>query len=163
MPEHPALILTLRTMHRILRMCALGTSLLCGISRASSAQATPSAAATPDTVPPIRFLPVLAQALKDPELAGYSLQSRVAELAPAAVDTVDHRHGAEVFGYVLEGAIVTQLDRGQQTTYTAGQMFYEPRGALHGHFENPSRTARARVLILFLIKEGRPGYTRERP
>jgi quercetin dioxygenase-like cupin family protein len=106
---------------------------------------------------------VLVQALRDPELAGYSLQTRVAELAPAAVDTVDHRHGAEVFGYVLEGAIVTQVNRGPPTTYAAGQMFYEPRGALHGHFENPSRTSRARVLILFLIKDGRPGYTRERP
>jgi quercetin dioxygenase-like cupin family protein len=86
----------------------------------------------------------------------------VAELAPGAVDTVDHRHGAEVFGYVLEGSIVTEVDRGARTTYAAGQMFYEHRGALHGHFENPSRTAPARVLILFLIKEGRPGYTRER-
>jgi quercetin dioxygenase-like cupin family protein len=111
----------------------------------------------------MRFHPVLTQALRDPELAGYSLQTSVAELAPGAVDTVDHRHGAEVFGYVLEGSIVTKVDRGPRTTYTTGQMFYEYRGALHGHFENPSRTSRARVLILFLIKDGRPGYTRERP
>ena len=144
-------------MHRFLRTLALGMSLLCGLSGTAGAQAAP------DTLPPIRFHPVLTQAIQDPELAGYSLQSSVAELAPAAVDTVDHRHGAEVFGYVLEGTIVTQVDRGPRTSYTAGQMFYEPRGVLHGHFENPSRTSRARVLILFLIKEGRPGYTRERP
>jgi len=137
---------------------ALAIWLLCALSRVE-AQSTSAAS---DTLPPIRFHPVLVQALGDPELAGYSLQTRVAELAPAAVDTVDHRHDAEVFGYVLEGSIVTQVDRGPLTTYAAGQMFHEPRRALHGHFENPSRTARARVLILFLIKEGRPGYTRER-
>jgi quercetin dioxygenase-like cupin family protein len=146
------------TMHRSLSAGALVVSLLCAPSRAD-AQATPGA---PDTLPPIRFHPVLVQALADPELAGYSLQTRVAELAPAAVDTVDHRHDAEMFGYVLEGSIATQVNRGPLTTYAAGQMFHEPRRALHGHFENPSRTARARVLILFLIKEGRPGYTRER-
>ena len=146
-------------MHRSLPACALVVSLVCALSRAD-AQATP---ATPDTLRPMRFHPVLTQALRDPELAGYSLQTSVAELAPSAVDTVDHRHGAEVFGYVLEGSIVTQVDGGPLTTYTAGQMFYESRGMLHGHFENPSRTSRARVLILFLIKEGRPGYTRERP
>jgi quercetin dioxygenase-like cupin family protein len=153
-------------MRRILRTYALGMLLLCGLSRVAGAQAAPAAPAAPaarDTARPIRFHPVLTQALQDPELAGYSLQSSVAELAPLATDTVDHRHGAEVFGYILEGSIVTQVDGGPRTTYTAGQMFYEPRNALHGHFENPSRTSRARVLILFLIKDGRPGYTRERP
>jgi quercetin dioxygenase-like cupin family protein len=145
-------------MPRFLPVSALVVWLLCALSPAG-AQATPAA---PDTVRPMRFHPVLTQALRDPELAGYSLQTSVAELAPAAVDTVDHRHGAEVFGYVLEGSIVTQVNGGPLTTYAAGQMFYESRGALHGHFENASRTARARVLILFLIKEGRPGYTRER-
>ena len=144
-------------MSRSLPVAALVVWLLCAPGRAA-AQGAPAA----DTLPPIRFHPVLVQALGDPELAGYSLQTRVAELAPGAVDTVDHRHDAEVFGYVLEGSIVTQVNRGALTTYAAGQMFHEPRRALHGHFENPSRTSRARVLILFLIKEGRPGYTRER-
>ena len=145
-------------MSRSLPVGALVVWLLCAPSRAE-AQATPVAS---DTLPPIRFHPVLVQVLGDPDLAGYSLQTRVAELAPAAVDTVDHRHDAEVFGYVLEGSIVTQVNRGPLTTYAAGQMFHEPRRSLHGHFENPSRTARARVLILFLIKEGRPPDTRER-
>ena len=114
-------------------------------------------------VRPIQFHKVLDQRLQDPELAGYSLQTQVAELAPLASDTVDHRHGAEVFGYIIEGSIVTQVDGGEKKTYAAGEMFYEPRGALHGHFENPSRDRKARVLVLFLIKDGRPGYTRERP
>ena len=149
-------------MHRFSRTCAFAVLLLCALTRPAAAQAAPERPAVPDTARPMRFHPVLTQALRDPELAGYSLQTSVAELAPGAVDTVDHRHGAEVFGYVLEGSIVTEVDRGPRTTYSAGQMFYEYRGALHGHFENPSRTSRARVLILFLIKDGRPGYTRER-
>ena len=119
-------------------------------------------AQAPEPARPMQFHPVLNQVLQDPELAGYSLQTQLAVLAPGASDTVDHRHGAEVFGYIIDGAIVTQVNNGEKTTYSAGQMFYEPRGALHGHFENPSTERPARVLILFLIKDGRPGYTRER-
>jgi quercetin dioxygenase-like cupin family protein len=139
-------------------MRTLVTSLLlsCLVAAAGAAQ-------TAEPVRPMRFQKVLDQALQDPELKGYSLQTQLAELAPQATDTVDHRHGAEVFGYVIDGAIVTQVNGGEKTTYSAGQMFYESRGALHGHFENPSADKPARVLILFLIKDGRPGYTRERP
>jgi quercetin dioxygenase-like cupin family protein len=136
----------------------LATSLLLSFLVASA-----GAAQTPEPARPIRFQKVLDQALQDPELKGYSMQTQLAELAPLASDTVDHRHGAEVFGYIVEGAIVTQVNNGARTTYSAGEMFYEPRGTLHGHFENPSAEKPARVLILFLIKEGRPGYTRERP
>ena len=127
------------------------------------AGSTIAAAQSSEPARPMQFHKVLDQRLQDPELASYSLQTQVAELAPLASDTVDHRHGAEVFGYIIEGSIVTQVNGGPKTTYTAGQMFYEPRGALHGHFENPSRDRVARVLVLFLIKDGRPGYTRERP
>ncbi len=116
----------------------------------------------PEPARPMQFQSVLNQVLQDPELAGYSLQTQLAVLAPGAMDTVDHRHGAEVFGYIIDGAIVTQVNNGEKTTYSAGQMFYEPRGALHGHFENPSTDRPARVLIMFLIKDGRPGYARER-
>ena len=125
--------------------------------------ASTGAAQSTEPARPMRFQKVLDQALQDPELKGYSMQTQLAELAPLATDTVDHRHGAEVFGYVIDGSIVTQVNGGAKTTYSAGEMFYEPRGAVHGHFENPSADKPARVLILFLIKDGRPGYTRERP
>jgi quercetin dioxygenase-like cupin family protein len=101
--------------------------------------------------------------IRDRAGAGEVLVSHTVKDLVAGSGLEFDRHGAEVFGYVLEGSIVTEVDRGARTTYAAGQMFYEYRGALHGHFENPSRTSRARVLILFLIKDGRPGYTRERP
>lgn len=137
---------------------ALAVLLLSSMSTVACAQATVQAR---EPIRPMQFTTVLNQVLQDPELKGYTLQTSVAELAPMATDTVDHRHGAEVFGYIIEGSIVTQVNGGAKTTYAAGQMFYEPRGALHGHFENPSRDRAARVLIMFLIKEGRPGYTRE--
>ena len=143
-------------------MRTLARSLLLALSL-STLVASAGAAQTAEPARPMRFQKVLDQALQDPELKGYTMQTQLAELAPLATDTVDHRHGAEVFGYIIDGAIVTQVNGGARTTYSAGQMFYEPRGALHGHFENPSADKPARVLILFLIKDGRPGYTRERP
>lgn len=111
---------------------------------------------------PVRSTLVLKQPLQDPELKGYTMHTIVVELGPAAVDTVDHRHGAEVFGYILEGSIVTRVNDGPETTYSAGEMFYEPRGALHGHFQNPDRERKARALVVFLAKDGRELYTRER-
>ena len=42
-----------------------------------------------------------------------------------------HRHPGFVLVYVLEGAVVTKISVQPETTYTAGQMFFEPPGSTH--------------------------------
>mgnify|MGYP006176369777 CR=1 FL=1 len=48
--------------------------------------------------------------------------------APGALLTNPHQHPGELFGYVLEGAILTSLENGPIQRYQAGEMFYEHRG-----------------------------------
>lgn len=111
--------------------------------------------------PSLRFVPVLSQALRDPALGSYSLQSQLLLIPPAFLDTVAHRHEGEVFGYVLEGSVEVQLEKQPIAAYQAGQMFYEPIGLLHQVLRNPHPSRPAKVLLLFIIREGRQAYRRE--
>jgi len=65
-----------------------------------------------------------------------------------------HQHPGSVFGYVLEGAIVSQLDGEKPVTYTAGQSWYEPPGQPHLVLRNASREETAKILLFILTQEG---------
>lgn len=108
---------------------------------------------------PIKFDFVLSQALSDPELKDYKMESTVMTLAPGAVDTVSHRHDCELFGYVMEGNIQIALVTKEPITFSTGQMFYEKRNILHTLAKNPNQEKTARILLIFIIKNGRVGYT----
>jgi quercetin dioxygenase-like cupin family protein len=98
---------------------------------------------------PLRSTPVLTQALTgDPELAGKAVTISRLELAPGALLTDPHTHPAELFGYVLEGAVLTGLNNAPPQRYETGQVFYEYRGVTHTHFQNASETQPARVLVV---------------
>jgi len=99
--------------------------------------------------------------LSDSLLTDYKMDVSVMTVIPGGVDTVSHRHDCELFGYVLEGTVEIALVTKTPKTYKAGEMFYEKRNILHTLTKNGSATEHARVLLIFLIKNGRPGYTRE--
>jgi len=42
-----------------------------------------------------------------------------------------HRHNADVFAYVLEGSIITQMTGGKPQTVHAGEVFYESPTDVH--------------------------------
>lgn len=67
-----------------------------------------------------------------------------------------HRHPGFVLAYVLEGAVVTKISGQPETTYTAGQMFYEPPGSTHEVSRNASATEPAKLLALIFAKKGQP-------
>jgi quercetin dioxygenase-like cupin family protein len=118
---------------------------------------------TTTTAPPMTFNPVLNQALSDPELQYYKMESVIMNIAPGAADTVSHRHDCELFGYVLEGEVLIGLEKKEPNSFLTGQMFYEKRNVLHTLARNPNKEKPARVLLIFIIKDGRVRYTREYP
>jgi quercetin dioxygenase-like cupin family protein len=68
-----------------------------------------------------------------------------------------HRHGqAFVYAYVLSGEIRSQLAGEPARSYRAGQGWFEPPGARHLLTENLSRTAPARLLVVFVANAGEP-------
>ncbi|MBL0740814.1 cupin domain-containing protein [Chryseolinea lacunae] len=110
---------------------------------------------------PLLFSPVLSQVLSDPELADFKMESTVLTVVPGGVDTVSHRHDCELFGYVMEGEVEIALVTKQLKKYGAGQMFYEPRNILHTYTHNASTKKPAKILLIFIIKKDRQGYTPE--
>ena len=67
-----------------------------------------------------------------------------------------HRHNADVFVYVLEGAVVMQVAGGKEVTLTAGQTFYESPADVHSVSRNASATAPAKILVFAVKAQGAP-------
>src|SRR5579872_4315597 len=59
-------------------------------------------------------------------------------LAPGEVVPA-HRHNADVFAYVLEGSIITQVKGGKPQTVHAGEVFYESPTDIHLDSRNGSK------------------------
>jgi quercetin dioxygenase-like cupin family protein len=110
----------------------------------------------------LAFTDVIKQSLSDPELKDYEMVSRLMTVPPGLADHVRHRHDAELFGYVIEGEVEIQLADRPVATYRQGQMFYEPRNAVHSLLRNQSPEKAAKILLLFIAKKGRSLYTAEK-
>lgn len=122
-------------------------------SYASGHENTPAGGA-----PPYSITPVLKQAMSDPALAEYELLAVMLEIVPGGVDTAPHRHDADLFVYVVEGAVEVELQGMGRKVYRRGEMFHEPRNALHSLLRNVDPSAPAKALGLFVIAKGRQFY-----
>jgi quercetin dioxygenase-like cupin family protein len=65
-----------------------------------------------------------------------------------------HSHPGEDFGYLLEGAIVLQIDGYPPQTVKAGETFFTPRGRIHNARNIGTTTARA--VDTYVIDKGKP-------
>ncbi|QHT71749.1 cupin domain-containing protein [Rhodocytophaga rosea] len=110
---------------------------------------------------PLSFSPVLSQMLSDPQLKEFKVESSILTLAPGATDTIAHRHDCEIFGYILEGEVLIGLDKKEPVAFGEGKMFYEKRNVLHSLTKNTNASKAAKVLLVFIIKNGRNSYIKE--
>jgi quercetin dioxygenase-like cupin family protein len=79
--------------------------------------------------------------------------STVVDFPPNAFSP-EHHHEADLYVYVLEGTIRSQLGGQSVETYTKGQSFFEPDGSTHLFAENASTTEPAKILAVFVHREG---------
>jgi quercetin dioxygenase-like cupin family protein len=100
-----------------------------------------------------KVTPVFAYDL--PNLPGHKMTGVLVEYAPGA-GSPPHHHTAEgsVVGYVLEGAIRSKVNDGPVTVYEAGESWVEPPGAAHSVSANASASEPARLLAVFVAKDG---------
>lgn len=91
--------------------------------------------------------PVSCEAL--PHVPGKSVTTAVVAFPPAGF-TPQHRHPGSVTAFVLKGTLRSQLAGGPIVTYTAGQSWFEPPGAIHVFAENASMTEPAELLAIFI-------------
>jgi len=97
--------------------------------------------------------PVYAHDL--PDVAGKEGAMLTVVLAPGETSPV-HRHNADVFVYVLSGAIVMQVKGGAPETLHAGQTFYEAPSDIHVVGSNASKTRPAKFIAFFVKDKGAP-------
>jgi quercetin dioxygenase-like cupin family protein len=67
-----------------------------------------------------------------------------------------HRHDANVFVYVLEGAVTMQVKGGPPVTLHPGQTYYEGPSDIHTVSANASKTAPAKILVFIVKDKGTP-------
>ena len=99
--------------------------------------------------------PLLQQDLPNLTLDGWQVTASEITLAPGAASR-PHRHPGFVLVYIIEGEVVAKISGGSETSYKAGQMFYETPGSTHEINRNPSATRPARFLAMIFAKKGEP-------
>src|SRR6266496_4498808 len=62
-----------------------------------------------------------------------------------------HRHPCPVISYVVEGTIQFQIRGEKMQVIHAGQVCYEPAGAIIEHFDNASDRATAKFIPYYLL------------
>jgi quercetin dioxygenase-like cupin family protein len=84
---------------------------------------------------------------------GKTMSAVIVDYAPGGKSPA-HRHGkAFVVGYVLSGAIRSQVDNGEVRVFHAGESWTEKPGAHHRVSENASSTEPARLLAIFVADD----------
>ena len=73
---------------------------------------------------------------------GAHAMTQLVELPPADAGLAPHRHSGPVFGYVLEGRILFELEGEEPREIVAGQAFWEP-GADVVHYQVASLDSRS--------------------
>ncbi|WP_375100362.1 MULTISPECIES: cupin domain-containing protein [unclassified Pseudomonas] len=70
-----------------------------------------------------------------------------------------HAHPGAVMAYVLEGAVVSQLNDEAEHTFKAGEYWYEAPGTQHKVSRNASKTQPAKLLVWSLVAQDSPVTT----
>jgi quercetin dioxygenase-like cupin family protein len=86
---------------------------------------------------------------------GKTLTAQTVDYAPGGV-SAPHHHAkeAEVFAYVVDGAVRSKVNDEPERVYKAGQFWYEPPGATHPVSANASTTEPARLLAVIVADDG---------
>ena len=121
-----------------------------GIARSSTAQSQPPAPQLPG--PSVTRTELLKRVLPIGDFR--NVQSVVIELGPAAA-APRHRHDVAVLAYVLEGTVENRFDGGATITHKTGESWWEAPGTVHDTARNPSPTARARLLVVYIGEDGK--------
>ena len=90
-----------------------------------------------------------------PDVQGKEGMIEVVDFAPGEASQ-EHRHNSDVFVYVLQGAIETQVKGGDLKTMRAGDTFYESPTDIHVVSRNVSTTEPAKIAVFYVKAKGTP-------
>src|SRR6201996_2885898 len=79
------------------------------------------------------------------------------ELPPGDPGSPPHRHSGPVFGYMLEGEMIFELEGEPERVIRAGEAFWEPGGdVIHYQAANNLADRGTRVVVVLLVVAGQP-------
>jgi quercetin dioxygenase-like cupin family protein len=114
-----------------------------------------SSAGAPSAKPRPRARVAFEHAL--PKLDGNRLKATIVEVHYGPGESsAQHTHPCAVIGYVLEGAIRTQVKGEAEATYSVGESFYEAPNGVHAVSANASATEPATFLAYFVCDRDTP-------
>jgi len=90
-----------------------------------------------------------------PDFPGKDGMVEVVDFAPGEVSQ-PHRHNADLFVYVLEGTVETQVEGQAALNLKVGDVFYESPTDVHVVSRNTSTTKPARLLVFYVKNKGAP-------
>jgi quercetin dioxygenase-like cupin family protein len=90
-----------------------------------------------------------------PDVPGKEGMVELVDFAPGESSEI-HRHNADLFVYVLEGTVVTQLEGEAPKSLKAGEVFTETPTDIHVISRNASTTKPAKLLVFFVKAKGAP-------
>ncbi|AKS32449.1 cupin domain-containing protein [Mycolicibacterium goodii] len=90
-----------------------------------------------------------------PIAQGAHAMTQLVEIPPADDGVAPHRHSGPVFGYVLEGRMLFELEGEEPREIIAGEAFWEPGGdVVHYQMRNLEATSWTRLLAVCLCAPG---------
>jgi quercetin dioxygenase-like cupin family protein len=82
------------------------------------------------------------------------------ELPPGDPGTPPHRHPGPVFGFMLAGEMIFELEGEPERVIRAGEAFWEPGGdVIHYQAANNLRDARSSFVVVMMCLPGEPMLT----
>jgi quercetin dioxygenase-like cupin family protein len=92
-----------------------------------------------------------------PQMDGFHLEVKIVEVRYGPGESsASHSHPCAVVGYVVEGAIRSQVKGEPESVYKAGESFYEAPNGIHLVSANASAIAPARMLAYFICDHAGP-------
>lgn len=84
----------------------------------------------------------------------------VIDIAPGDPGTPPHRHSGPVFGYMLEGEMIFELEGEPERIIKAGEAFWEPGGdVIHYQSANNLSGSWSRFSLVMMCVPGEPMLT----
>lgn len=90
-----------------------------------------------------------------PDVPGKEGMVETVNFAPGEASQ-PHRHNSDLFVYVLEGTVITQVKGGTLLTVHAGEVFYESPTDVHLVSRNASESQPAKLLVFYVKAKGTP-------
>jgi quercetin dioxygenase-like cupin family protein len=91
---------------------------------------------------------------------GAHVMTATIELPPGDSGTPPHRHSGPVFGYMLDGEMLFELEGEPERVIKAGEAFWEPGGdVIHYQAANNLADVRSRFVVVMICAPGQEMLT----